>query len=70
MIEGFSSLIVLLINLIKKDTTFKFNKKYKKSFKLLKERIYSEPILVIFNLEKGFILKIDASDKVIEAALL
>ena len=70
MIEGFSSLAALLINLIKKDATFKFDERCKKSFKLLKERICSEPVLAIFNLEKGLVLEIDASDEVIGAALL
>ena len=68
-IKGFSALAAPLSALIKKDVPFRFTPKCRDTFKALKERLTSAPILAIFDPEKESILETDASDYAIGACL-
>jgi RNase H-like domain found in reverse transcriptase len=61
-IRGYSGVLILFTDLIKKDKTFAWTENEKTIFKKLKRRFSETPILAIFNLEKHIVLKIDMSD--------
>jgi RNase H-like domain found in reverse transcriptase len=66
-IREYSSVLVLLTDLIKKDKTFAWTENEKTAFKELKRRFLKAPILAIFDLEEHIVLKTDASDYAIGA---
>jgi hypothetical protein len=68
-IRGYSGVLVLFTDLIKKDKTFAWTENEKIAFKELKRRFSKAPILAIFNLKKYIVLKIDTSDYAIEACI-
>ena len=49
---------------------FGFNKEYNTSFKKLKDRLYTAPILYYYNPKLECILETDASDGVVTTVLL
>lgn len=53
-----------MITIVKKNTIFYWTFKYQKSFKLLKERFTTAPVLVHFDFEKKCILETNLSDNV------
>ena len=61
-IRGYSGVLTLFTDLIKKDRPFAQTENKETVFKKLKRRFSEAPILTIFNLEKHIVLKIDASD--------
>jgi RNase H-like domain found in reverse transcriptase len=68
-IRGYSGVLILLTDLIKKNKTFAWTKNEKTVFKELKRRFSKAPILTIFNLKEYIVLKIDASDYTIGACI-
>jgi hypothetical protein len=61
-IRGYSGVLILLTDLIKKNKTFAWTKNEKIVFKKLKRRFLKAPILTIFDLKKYIVLETDASD--------
>jgi RNase H-like domain found in reverse transcriptase len=61
-IRGYSGVLVLFMNLIKKNKTFIWTENEEIAFKELKRRFSEAPILAIFDPEKHIVLEIDASD--------
>jgi hypothetical protein len=61
-IRGYSGVLVLFTDLIKKNKTFAWTENEKTAFKELKRRFLKAPILAIFNPEEYIVLKIDTSD--------
>jgi len=68
-IRGYSGVLILLTDLIKKDKTFAWTENKEIAFKELKRRFSKAPILAIFNPEKHIVLKIDISDYAIGACI-
>ena len=68
-IRRFSNVVCLIIVIIKKNTTFHWTLKCQKSFKLLKKRFTTAPILAQFDFEKECIVETDSSDNVSERIL-
>jgi hypothetical protein len=66
-IRGYSGVLALFTDLIKKDKTFAWTENEKTAFKELKRRFLETPILTIFDLEEYIVLKIDISDYAIGA---
>jgi hypothetical protein len=68
-IRGYSGVLVLLTDLIKKDKTFAWTENEEIAFKELKRRFSEAPILTIFDLEEYIVLEIDISDYTIGACI-
>jgi hypothetical protein len=68
-IRGYSGVLALLTDLIKKDKTFAWTENEEIAFKKLKRRFSEAPILAIFNLKKYIVLKIDISNYAIGACI-
>jgi RNase H-like domain found in reverse transcriptase len=68
-IRGYSGVLILLTDLIKKDKTFAWTENEKTAFKKLKRRFSETPILTIFDLKEHIVLKTDASDYAIGACI-
>jgi RNase H-like domain found in reverse transcriptase len=66
-IRGYSGVLILFTDLIKKDKTFAWTENEKTAFKKLKRQFSETPILAIFNLKKHIVLETDASDYAIGA---
>ena len=58
-----------LNRLTKKDSIFDFNKKYKASFKELKNRLYLVPILYYYNSKLEYILETNTLDRIVAIVL-
>jgi hypothetical protein len=56
-IRGYSGVLILFTDLIKKDKSFVWTENEKTVFKKLKRRFSETPILTIFNLEKHIMLE-------------
>ena len=61
-IRGYSGVLILFTDLIKKNKTFVWIENEKTVFKELKRRFLKVPILAIFDLKEYIVLKTDASD--------
>ena len=61
-IRGYSGVLVLFTDLIKKNKTFAWTENEEIAFKELKRRFLKTPILAIFDLEKHIVLETDTSD--------
>jgi hypothetical protein len=68
-IRGYSGVLVLFTDLIKKNKTFAWTENEETAFKKLKRRFSKMPILAIFDPEEYIVLKIDASDYAIGACI-
>ena len=68
-INGFSNIVKPLINLVKKDTQWKWTEKEKKAFDALKIAFTKAPVLIQPEPEEPFILETDASDYAMGAVL-
>ena len=68
-IRGYSGVLILFTNLIKKNKTFAWTENEKIAFKKLKQRFLKAPILAIFDLEEYIVLKIDISDYAVKACI-
>uniref|UniRef100_A0A151UFL5 Retrovirus-related Pol polyprotein from transposon 17.6 n=1 Tax=Cajanus cajan TaxID=3821 RepID=A0A151UFL5_CAJCA len=60
-IEGFSKLALPLTSLTKKRVVFVWDSKCENSFRALKEKLTSAPVLVLPDLSKTFVVYCDAS---------
>jgi hypothetical protein len=60
-IEGFSKIVKPLTTLIEKDREFKWTRACQSSFKELKKRLTTTPVLVMPDLQKSFDIYCDAS---------
>ena len=65
----FEYIALPLINLTKKNETFRWTKRAQKAFNRLKEAITSKPVLVMFDPTRPVKLKTDASNYVFETQL-
>jgi hypothetical protein len=61
--------LILFMDLIKKDKAFAWIENEKIAFKELKRRFLEAPILAIFNSEEYIVLKINASDYAIRVCI-
>ena len=68
-IEKYSKIASPLTELTRKDQKFEWSLKAQKAFDELKKRFTSQSILVSFNPEKPITLKMNASDRAIEACI-
>ena len=68
-IEGFSRIAAPLTELTKKEVEFNFGEEYQESFKEIKRRLSSTPILTLYNPELQTDLETDTSDYAIGACL-
>jgi len=68
-IRGYSGVLVLFTDLIKKNKTFAWTKNEETAFRELKRRFLKAPILTIFDPKEHIVLKIDASDYAIGACI-
>jgi hypothetical protein len=68
-IRGYSGVLILLTDLIKKNKTFAWTENEETVFKELKRRFLKAPILTIFNLKEHIVLKINTSDYAIGACI-
>jgi RNase H-like domain found in reverse transcriptase/Reverse transcriptase (RNA-dependent DNA polymerase) len=69
-IRGYSGILALITDLIKKDESFNWTKNQQFVFDELKKRFLEALILTIFNPEKPITLKINASDYAIGACII
>src|SRR6267154_693809 len=60
-VRNYARLALPLNNLLRKDVKFKWDEKCQNSFEALKTALMTAPILVLPNMEKEFILSVDAS---------
>ena len=63
-IRAFFNIVCPMIATIKKNSTFHWTPECQESFKLLKERFITTPVLAHFDFEKKCILETDSSDNV------
>jgi hypothetical protein len=63
-IEGFSKIVKPLTSLLEKDREFKWTDACQDSFEELKRRLTTSPVLVMPDLQKGFISIVMRIDKV------
>jgi hypothetical protein len=68
-IRGYSGVLALFTDLIKKNKTFVWIKNEETAFKELKRQFLKAPILTIFDLEEYIVLKTDTSDYAIEICI-
>ena len=68
-IREYSGVLILFIDLIKKDKSFAWTKNEKTAFKELKRRFSKAPILAIFNPKKHIMLKTDIFNYAIGACI-
>jgi hypothetical protein len=68
-IRGYSGVLILLTDLIKKDKTFVWIENEEIAFKELKWRFSEAPILAIFDPEEHIVLEINVSDYAIGACI-
>jgi hypothetical protein len=69
-IKGFSTLASPMIQLLRKDTSFTWKKKSKKSFQELKKRLMTTLVLSLPEKGKLYALYIDASKEGLGAMLM
>ena len=62
-VEGFSKILVPLMQLTRKEVKFVWIIEYEKSFLKLKEKLITTPVLTIPNGEDKFVIYSDASGK-------
>jgi len=68
-IKGYAQITTPMEKLLKKDVTFFWNKDYKKSLDILKEKMVTASILVFLNWKKEFHVHVDASCIALEVVL-
>ena len=69
-IRGFSHHTAPLTNLLKKDTPFDWTKEHQESFNLLKQALWSAPVLRPFDPKLPILVQTDASKTAVGAVLL
>ena len=68
-ITDFVSITASLINLLRKDKSFKWTESQKQAFKKIKEKFKKKSILIHFNYKKSAIINADVSKKAMRAWL-
>ncbi len=68
-IEKYFRIVLLLMNLTKKNISFMWIEKAEEAFKKLKKLFISQSILIMFESEKSITLEMNASDKAIETCI-
>ena len=68
-IKGYSSIIILLINLTKNNTPWVWGHKEEEIFNKLREQFNKGKILILFNILKEIVVEINISDYVIRAVI-
>ncbi|WMV18480.1 hypothetical protein MTR67_011865, partial [Solanum verrucosum] len=68
-IKDFSKNLKSLTNLLKKDVNFEFSDDCRKSFEILKVKLFEAPIVVSPNWNQPFEIMCDASDTTVGAIL-
>ncbi|PKI52751.1 hypothetical protein CRG98_026872 [Punica granatum] len=69
-VQDFSTLTAPLTEVVKKDIGFKWRVEQEQEFNLIKERLYSAPLLVLPDFSKTFDIECDASGIGISAVLM
>jgi len=69
LIEGYSLIIGLMTDLLKKDTPFIWRLEQQQAFDTIKEKLTTVPVLAHPNFEKSFLLYTDASKEGVRAIL-
>ncbi|GJS92636.1 putative reverse transcriptase domain-containing protein [Tanacetum coccineum] len=69
-IEGFSNIAKSMTKLTQKEVKFDWGDKHEAAFQLLKQKLYSVPILALPEGSKDYIVYCDASHKVLGAVLM
>ncbi|CAA0822376.1 Uncharacterized mitochondrial protein AtMg00860 [Striga hermonthica] len=69
-IKGYSKLVNPLMDLLKKDMCWEWDKAQQVAFDLLKQAVTKEPILKLGKFDQPFEVKIDASDSAIGGVLV
>ncbi|KAE8720538.1 hypothetical protein F3Y22_tig00019093pilonHSYRG00019 [Hibiscus syriacus] len=69
-VKGYSKIATPLIELLKKDKVWEWNTKCQDVFKKIKEAMVSEPVLVLPDYTKPFVVFTDASDVAIGGVLM
>jgi len=69
-IEGFSIIVTPLMHLNRKEVKFDWSKEYERSFKELKKKITTAPVLALPSVTEGFVVYSDASRKGLGCVLM
>jgi hypothetical protein len=69
-VKEFSTIVVPLIEIVKKSIGFKWNNEQDKAFNLLKDKLCSTPVLALPDFTRAFEVECDASDISIGAVLM
>jgi hypothetical protein len=69
-IEGFSKISKPMMELLEKDKQFHWTSSCESSFKELKKRLTTTPVLVMLNIEKPFSIYCDASGQGLRCVLM
>ena len=68
--KDFSSIVTLIIEIIKKDVGFKWGEEQEKAFQIIKEKLTHASLLALPNFAKTFEVECDASSLGITVALM
>jgi hypothetical protein len=60
-VKDFSTIVVLLTEIVKKSVSFKWNDEQDKAFNLLKDKLWSTPVLALPDFTRAFEVECDAS---------
>ena len=69
LIEGYSLIISLMTDLLKKDMPFIWRPEQQQAFETIKKKLTTIPVLAYSNFKKSFLLYIDTSKKSVRAIL-
>jgi len=61
-IQGFTTIVRLLHDIVKKDQKWEWTERQEEAFRELKEKFTKELVLAVLDLDKKIRMKVDASD--------